>query len=241
MIRYSHYHVFILFPILALGWAGCALTRGTTAAPVDAAQSAIEEELEDLQRGVEASYDRERAIADRLRDLEEGRAHLLEEMEMLREEFASLQRQVEGEEIEVWEPPPDSTPVLSRKPFDVLQIYNKALSDYRNRRYDEALGQYRQIIEIAPDSDWADNAQYWIGECYYGLAKYELALMEFSKVFTYAKTTKADHAQIKIGYCHMNLGEGQKALKAFQKLLDEYPESDKIDEALKEMEYLGGP
>jgi len=241
MTRYSYYNIFILLPILALGWAGCALTRGTTAEPVDAAESAIGEELEDLRRGVEASYDRERALADRLRDLEEGRAQLLEEMEMLREEFVSIQRQVEGEEVEVWEPPPDSTPVLSRKPFDVLQIYRMAMDDYRNRRYDEALGQYGQIIEIAPDSDWADNAQYWIGECYYGLAKYELALSEFSKVFTYAKTTKADHAQIKIGYCHVNLGERQKALEAFQKLLDEYPESDKVDEALKEMEYLGGP
>jgi hypothetical protein len=39
----------------------------------------------------------------------------------------------------------------------------------------------------------------------------------------------------------MNLGQREKALMAFQKLLDEYPESDKLDVALKEMEYLGGP
>ena len=158
MTRYSYYNIFILLPILALGWAGCALTRGTTAEPMDAAESAIGEELEDLRRGVEASYDRERALADRLRDLEEGRAQLLEEMEMLREEFVSIQRQVEGEEVEVWEPPPDSTPVLSRKPFDVLQIYRMAMDDYRNRRYDEALGHPLVVPSIQNSLLYASGA-----------------------------------------------------------------------------------
>ena len=241
MTGYSDHIIFKMLPILVLGLAGCITTKPNMAELPTQEESEISEGMENLRRAVEASYDRERAMAERLRALEEGRARLLEEMEMLREEFVLMRRQTDGGDSEIWEPAPLNAPVLHRQPFDVLQIYQTAMNSYRNRRFDEALGQYGQILDMAPDSEWADNAQYWIGECYYGLGKYELSLTEFTKVFTYAKTTKADHAQLKIARCHMNLGQREKALMAFQKLLDEYPESDKLDVALKEMEYLGGP
>ena len=87
-------------------------------------------------------------------------------------------------------------------------------------------------------SEWADNAQYWTGECYYGLGKYRQALTAFTKVFAYRKTEKADDAQLKIARCYLGLDEKSKALSSFQKLLDEYPESEYLSKAQKEMQYL---
>ena len=96
------------------------------------------------------------------------------------------------------------------------------------------------MLAVAPFSEWSDNAQYWKGECYWGLGNYRQALTEFTKVFAFSKTEKADDAQLKIARCYLALGERNKALTALRKLLDEYPESEYMPAARKEMKYLGG-
>ncbi len=97
------------------------------------------------------------------------------------------------------------------------------------------------MLTSAPYSELADNAQYWKGECFYGIGKFSQALTEFTKVFAYQKTEKADDSQLKIARCYMAMGEKDKALSAFQKLVDEYPKSEYVDVARKEMQYLQGP
>ena len=94
---------------------------------------------------------------------------------------------------------------------------------------------------MAPYSEWADNAQYWKGECYYGMGKYGQGLIEFAKIFAFSRTEKADDAQLKIARCHLALGEKQKALEAFRKLLEEYPESEYASTARGEIGHLQGP
>ena len=47
------------------------------------------------------------------------------------------------------------------------QIYNTAYSDYLKGNYQLAIEGFRQYIENFRESPLADNAQYWIGECYF--------------------------------------------------------------------------
>jgi tol-pal system protein YbgF len=135
---------------------------------------------------------------------------------------------------------PSRNAVARAKKSDVFKIYQGALSEYRHRKYDHALVEFDRLLATAPFSEWSDNAQYWKGECYYGIGKYRQALTEFTKVFAFQKTEKADDAQLKIARCHLAMGERDKALSAFRKLLDEYPESEYVPIARKEMKYLGG-
>ncbi len=229
----GHNHRILSSLLLLLGLTACATTGSQTAERMDQQEAENREELGNLKRAVDASYERESAMAERLRTLEER----LRTLEELRQEMIALKRQLEGmEEVE-----PAKTPVFSSTSFDVRSRYKTALRNYKNRRYDKALGQFAEILNRAPYNDLADNAQYWIGECYYGMGKYNQALTEFTKVFAYAKTGKADDAQFKIARCYMNLGKKEKALMAFQKLLDEYPESEYLSKGLKEMEFLQGP
>lgn len=93
---------------------------------------------------------------------------------------------------------------------------------------------------MTPYGSWADNAQYWKAECYYGLGKYAQARTEFTKVFAYRKTEKADDAQFKIARCNLALGDKTGALRVFQQLIDEYPKSEYADTAKKEISYLSG-
>ena len=119
-------------------------------------------------------------------------------------------------------------------------MYQGALYYYRHEQYDRALVEFDRLLQKAPMSEWSDNAQYWKGECYYGLRKYQQALIEFTKVFAFSNTGKADDAQIKIANCHIKLGERDRALAALRKLIDEYPDSEYVPTARDKIKQLGG-
>jgi tol-pal system protein YbgF len=225
--------------LLIFGLGGCAAPSQEMEQRLEQWQSEQRQEVEALKRAVEASYDRERAMADRLRQAEEANAQLRQEMHALRDQSTTLRARLDSMQTTA---PPAVQPRTGRtQEADALRTYQRGLENYRNRRYETALGQFGEILSTAPYSEWADNAQYWKGECYYGLGKYSQALAEFTKVFAYRKTEKADDAQLKIGRCYLALGERDRALQAFQKLLDEYPQSEYVEAARKEMKHLGGP
>ena len=73
----------------------------------------------------------------------------------------------------------------------------------------------------------------------YGLGDYRRALIEFRKILAFSNTEKADDAQLKIARCLLQLQERDKAISAFKKLLNEFPESEYIARARKELKYLG--
>ncbi len=222
--------------VLVLGLGGCA-TSAQVDQRIEEWETAQREEVDALKRAVEASYDRERSLSDRLRQAEEDNSELRQELNTLKSQSSNLRTQFDSLQADV--PAPAEVRVRSGK-SEVLSIYQGALDQYRNRRYAQALAEFDRLLQKAPFSEWSDNAQYWKGECYYGTSKYRQALTEFAKVFAFRKTEKADDAQLKIARCHLALGERDRALEAFRKLLDEYPDSEYVPTARKEMKYLGG-
>ena len=79
----------------------------------------------------------------------------------------------------------------------------------------------------------ADNAQYWIGEAYYGKRQYDAAIIAFEKVFTFAKSNKKDDAQLKLGLCYIRKGDKEKAREELNRLLSDYPKSEYAAKAEK--------
>ena len=222
--------------LLALAVSACA-TPAQVDKRIDQWEATQREEVEALKRAVESSYDRERAVADRLQQTEETSTQLRQELNALKTQSKTQRTQIDSMHTS---PMPSRNAVARAKKSDVFKIYQGALSEYRHRKYDHALVEFDRLLATAPFSEWSDNAQYWKGECYYGIGKYRQALTEFTKVFVFQKTEKADDAQLKIARCHLAMGERDKALSAFRKLLDEYPESEYVPTARKEMKYLGG-
>ena len=201
----------------------------------------LREEIDALKRAVDASYERERAMAERLRSAEESNSQLQRELQQQQARIGSIAGRLDTLGAGAAAPRSPDPVVFRASQFDAPHKYRIARDSYSNRQHDKALGQFAEILTMAPYSNLADNSQYWTGECYYGLGKFRQALTEFTKVFAYPKTEKSDDAQLKIARCYLALGEKDNALLAFQKLLDEYPESEYLDEARKEMTYLKGP
>ena len=116
--------------------------------------------------------------------------------------------------------------------------YNDALQTYNKRHYKEAIQKFRELIQENPNTSLSDNCQYWIGECYYSLGKYDHAVVEFEKVFTFPNSNKEDDAQLKIGMSYMKLGNKQRAKDAFKTLIEKYPKSEYISLAKRFLSQL---
>lgn len=228
--------------VLGLALSACTGSRPPTVSLSQPRETESEPEAEwkALEQALEISYQREQEMAERLRQTEEICARLQQEIEASREENAALRAQLESRQSP--SPQTETGPVAVASPGElgVLDIYSEALAQYHQRQYQRALEQFDRLLRTAPYSEWTDNAQYWKGECSYGLGKYQQALTEFTKVFVYPKTEKAADAQVMIARCYLALGEKEKALAAFQKLLNEYPESKYAPMARKEIKYLQG-
>ncbi len=90
----------------------------------------------------------------------------------------------------------------------VTQAYNRALTDYRAGRYEDAKKGFQKILEYPPPHPLKDNAQYWLAECYYTEGKYDEALAEFLRVERYfPKSDKVFYAELKIAYTYHKLGQ----------------------------------
>ena len=109
-----------------------------------------------------------------------------------------------------------SIPKLETK-SQVTETYNNALTEYRIGRYDSAIRMFQQILEYPPSHNLKDNAQYWLGECYYSKGTYDQALIEFQRVRKFfPKSDKVFYSDLKSAYSYY---EKDQVELARQKLL----------------------
>jgi len=118
---------------------------------------------------------------------------------------------------------------------DYRMAYNDALNKYFNNEYLESIQDFRVLIEREPQGAYADNAQYWIGECYYSLEDFESAIREFEKVFSFHENNKSDHASFKIAISYQKLGRFMKAKETMERFLLDYPESELVPQVRQEL------
>ncbi len=104
--------------------------------------------------------------------------------------------------------------------------YQKARSLFESFNYQDAIATFENLLSQYPNNAQADNCQYWIGECYYGLKQYQKAIMEFQKVFAYSQADKHDDAQLMIGLSYVKLGERDRANAEFETFLNTYAGSE---------------
>ena len=123
-------------------------------------------------------------------------------------------------------PEPVRTTSPSRKPAGEFEAqYQAALEHYNNMRYQKALEMFQALLAKDMNHSLSDNAQYWIGECYYGLKDYQSAINAFAKVFTFPDNNKLDASQLKLGLCYIMVGDTVSARRELTRLLSEFPES----------------
>lgn len=104
------------------------------------------------------------------------------------------------------------------------QAYQQAFGLLKVGQYDNAIAGFIGFLAQYPNSAYADNAQYWIGEAYYVTRKFDPAIMEYAKLMqTYPDSPKVPHALLKIAYSYDELGQEGEARAKLQELIKSYP------------------
>ena len=138
-------------------------------------------------------------------------------------------------------PAPDTTrPRLDTVGAGEDKLYNTAYLDFTRSKYEVAITEFRQYLTRFPNSENADNAQYWIGECYYSLGKYDDAEREFKLVAArYPDGNKLSAAMYKLGMVYVAVKRLPEARSQFKRVIQQYPgthEADLSQERLRSLE-----
>jgi len=120
---------------------------------------------------------------------------------------------------------------------DAANEYRAAVDLVKAASYVDALAALRAFVARYPRHDYADNAQYWIGEVFYAQKDYARALSEFRKVVeVYPRGNKVPDALLKLGYCYQAMGQGDKARAMLEQVVNRYPKSEPAMLAAKRLE-----
>jgi len=120
---------------------------------------------------------------------------------------------------------------------DAANDYRAAVELVKTGKLDDALAALRAFIGKYPRHDYADNAQYWIGEAYYAEKDFARGLVEFRKVIeVYPRGNKVPDALLKVGYCYRALGQADKARAMLEQVVTLYPKSEPATLAARRLE-----
>ncbi|HTX24292.1 MAG TPA: tol-pal system protein YbgF [Steroidobacteraceae bacterium] len=102
--------------------------------------------------------------------------------------------------------------------------YMQALDLLKNGKYPEAASALQQFLATYPKSALADNAQYWIGESYYGARDYAKAAGAFQAVLDqWPNSSKAPDALLKLGYTQFEMKQYDKARATLNDVTHRFP------------------
>ena len=118
--------------------------------------------------------------------------------------------------------------------------YREALGLIRQGNCNQAVPKLRDCIRKNPKSDLADNAQYWIGNCYYTQRDYNRAIIELNEVLLkYPKGDKVPAALLMLADAFADSGDKIDARLILQKLISDHPKSEEADRGRQKLQALG--
>jgi len=186
-------------------------------------------EIEDLGRSIQALRD----------ESYQSRADMLSEMSSLKSSTLALQSLLDDTGTRMSKlihsvesgPSADTTRIARNRPaaqnIKPKELYQTAYLDLSRRNYSLALVEFQEYLKLFPNGEFADNAQYWIGEIHYAQGDYAKALSEFAKVVSqYPKGKKTPAAYLKMGYCQIQQKNLEEAKRLFNLVIQTAPQSE---------------
>jgi len=196
----------------------------------------IQRQLDDLQTQV-----------NDLRGVTELHTHQLSQvLERQRELYQELDRRVSEALKPVAKAPSaiaiDSTTVPKTYSDNLTEneAYDKALNlVLKDKRYEQAIPEFRHFNKTYPQSTYAPNAHYWLGQLLFNKGNLSEAGQEFTIVVDQFKdSTKRPDALLKLAMVAQQQKNAVKAVKLYRQLLSEYPNSTSAQLARPRLESL---
>ena len=122
-----------------------------------------------------------------------------------------------------------------------LDAYRSGYDAWRTDDVVVCVDRFRAFLQTYPSSAYADDAAYWMADCYFKQGDYQTAILRFDDVASrYPTSDKAAEALYRQGEALLRLGPryGQAAEKAFERVINEYPDSRLAQEAERQLRLL---
>ena len=135
--------------------------------------------------------------------------------------------QTEKQAAEAKSPADTGQTAEQQPPSSAREHYDNALQLFRRGQYDAARNEFNSYLQKYPKSDLSDNAQFWLGECYYAEKSYGEAIAAYEKTIKeYPKSDKVSSAMLKQGMAFLELGDSTAGKILLKKVAKDYPNSN---------------
>lgn len=229
----------LVLPVMVLGvFAGCSSGRLSSAEQMNSQQQQYIRELvesadrnttqiQEMQATVDNLTRRVGDIESRVGTTEANQAATLREVQetvaFLSDQLSRVDKSIETQRPRTL---PQGADAFRPGGFDVQTAYDAALAEYQAKRYEEAIGGFKEVLTVAPTSSLADNSQYWMGECYDAMGQSDQAIAAFTGVFDFPNSNKYADAQLKIGIIYARTGRSEAAAEEFRSVIANFPDTD---------------
>jgi tol-pal system protein YbgF len=118
----------------------------------------------------------------------------------------------------------------------VQAAYMKAFGLFSANNYPAAAEAFNAFIATYPESEYAANARFWLGECYFNEKRYKDAIEAFTKALDMKPSPgRSAESLLRIGLSWLGLGETAKGEATLKSVIEKYPGSDAALQAGKQL------
>jgi tol-pal system protein YbgF len=118
--------------------------------------------------------------------------------------------------------------------------YQAAYRDMTGGNLDLALQEFSDYLKWFPQTDYAPNAQFYIGDIYYRKADLNNAIAAFDAVLErYSENPKSLDARYMKGLALVQAGKPTAAAKEFRQIVEKYPGTEQAAKAKAQLRSLG--
>jgi TolA-binding protein len=184
----------------------------------------LEEVLSTIEPKIDAATER---IEGEISSTTDSSDFLEPEVEDLKAQMARL-----NEEISRIKMQKSSSVKMRRKRMHRPKIktppeYDKALTAYRSRNYDESILLFQNLALSNPPNSLKDNIDFWIGSNYLALEMFDDAILQFETVLNkYPRGNKVHDSRYMLGVSYSKKGETSRAIEVLEGALKRNPTAE---------------
>ncbi|MGX5218660.1 MULTISPECIES: tol-pal system protein YbgF [Pseudomonas] len=186
----------------------------------------LEEQQNDIQRMKQENLERYKDLDQRLSSGAAGAA-------------ATQNSSAGGDSSAGAAPAPASAGASEPDPEKEKLFYDAAFDLIKTKDFDKANQAFSAFLRKYPKSQYAGNAQYWLGEVNLAQGNLQGAAQAFADVGQkYPQHSKVPDSMFKLGDVEQRLGDQDKAKRTFQQVIAQFPNSSAAQLAQRNLQRM---
>jgi TolA-binding protein len=196
----------------------------------------LEEVLSALEPKIDAATER---IEGDISSTTDSSDFLEPEVEDLKAQMARLNEEISRIKMQKSSSARMSRKRIHRPKAKTPPEYDKALTAYRSRNYDESILLFQNLALSNPPNSLKDNIDFWIGSNYLALEMFDDAILQFETVLNkYPRGNKVHDSRYMLGVSYSKKGETSRAIEVLEGALKRNPTAEVRGKILSQLNII---